>query len=186
MNGSVRLIAIGMCLAATVTACATTGDAEFTTVVLVRHAEKAAASESAMLGTAAADPGLTDAGTQRALELAHVLGEAGVAAIYATQYARTRLTAQPLADSLDLEIQEVAAGRDEYVAEMVNAIRSQHHGDVVLVVSHSNTVPALIEALGAAPVPVIDDDEYDDLYVVTLGPGGRATLLPLRYGRSTP
>ena len=139
-----------------------------------------------MLGTAGEDPVLTEQGSARARALAHVLAEAGIDAIYATQYRRTRFTAQPLADLLDLPVRVVTAGSSEYVQEMVDLIESNHVGQVVVVVSHSNTVPAMIDALGAGPVPSIEGDEYDDLYVVTLSSGRPASLLSLRYGQETP
>lgn len=158
-----------------------------TTVVLVRHAEKIVSgdqTDSSMFDPN--DPGLTEIGLERAQELAHVLGEAGVDAIYATQFARTKLTARPLAEALGIPVREVAAGAGDYGAEMAGIINAEHLGDVVVVVGHSNTVPAVIEALGAGPAPVIEEDEYDDLYVVSFGGSGGATLLLLRYGRQTP
>ena len=56
-----------------------------TTILLVRHAEKT------MQGT---DPPLSDEGQARAQTLAHVTGEAGVTAIYTSQYLRTQQTVQ--------------------------------------------------------------------------------------------
>ena len=151
-------------------------DDPVTTVILVRHAEKE-------LG--GSDPDLAQAGSERAQTLAHVLGETPVSAIYATQYARTRNTARPLADRLGLEVTTVASG-DLYAAEMAELILSRHVGQTVVIVSHSNTVPEIIAQLGAEQPPVIDDNEYDDLYVVTIGSGRRTKVLPLRYGRETP
>lgn len=146
-----------------------------TTVILVRHAEKDSIGD---------DPGLTAAGAERALALAHVVGEADVSAVYATEFARTRNTAFPLANLLGLEVVAFAPG-ESYVADMAELVRRQHRGEVVVIVSHSNTVPAIIGELGATPVPVIEDDEYDDLYVVTIAPRGQVSLLPLRYGQET-
>lgn len=149
---------------------------DFTTVLLVRHAEKELSGD---------DPGLTEQGTERAAELAHVAAELGVDAVYSTQYQRTRATALPLANLLGLEL-NVVAGRPSYPAEMAEIVRTQHRGGTVVIVSHSNTVPAIIGELGVSPVPVIEDDEYDDLYVVVIAPGGNAHLVSLRYGRETP
>jgi broad specificity phosphatase PhoE len=149
---------------------------EFTTVILVRHAEKTQTAD---------DPGLTELGAERALALAHVLGEVEINAVYATQFTRTRATARPLADLLGLDVSVIDAG-SSYASGMAGIIRDQHLGEAVVIVSHSNTVPAIIAELGVAPVPVINDDEYDDLYVVTISPGGEVTLLPLRYGAETP
>ena len=146
-----------------------------TTVILVRHAEKQSEGD---------DPSLTAAGKERAQALVHVLGEVEIAAVYSTPYARTRETAQPLAVALGLEVTERPARN--YGSDMAEWIRANHAGDVVVAVSHSNTVPALIEALGARPVPTIEDHKYDDLYVVTIDAEGNATLLAMRYGRETP
>jgi hypothetical protein len=65
------------------------------------------------------------------------------------------------------------------------ALRAEHHGQVVVAISHSNRVPEAIRALGIADVPTIEDDEFDDLYVVTLSENS-AHLLALRYGEPTP
>jgi broad specificity phosphatase PhoE len=146
------------------------------TVILVRHAEKAGDG---------VDPDLTETGRERARALAHALGELEASAVYATQYVRTRETARPLAELLGLSVTVIEATRD-YVGEMASLIRAEHAGEVVVVVSHSNTVPAIIEALGAGPAPTIDDNEYDDLFVVTVGTDGRSSLLQLRYGKETP
>ncbi len=156
-------------------ATAAQADRAVTTVILVRHAEKQSTGD---------DPSLTAAGRERAQELVHVLAELEIAAVYSTPYARTRETAQPLATALGMAITERPA--QNYGSDMAEWIRANHKGDIVVAVSHSNTVPALIEALGARPVPTIADDEYDDLYVVTIDASGNVTLLTLRYGSETP
>jgi len=51
----------------------------------------------------------------------------------------------------------------------------------VLVVGHSNTVPAAIAALGG-PRLEIDDKTFDDLFVVTLVDGKFAGFAHLKYG----
>jgi len=165
-------LAVAMVLACGVDA---QSDGAVTTVILVRHAEKQSEGD---------DPSLTAAGRERAHALVHVLGEMDIAAVYSTPYARTRETAQPLAAALGMEVTERPA--QNYGPDMVEWIRANHVGDIVVAVSHSNTVPALIEALGASPVPTIEDHEYDDLYVVTVDAEGNATLLAMRYGRETP
>src|SRR5438132_12240842 len=60
-----------------------------TTVILVRHAEK-------VIDPNNNDPDLSLAGQARAQELARMFGDAGVNAIYATQYKRTQQTVKPL------------------------------------------------------------------------------------------
>ena len=146
-----------------------------TTVILVRHAEKELVGD---------DPVLTPEGTDRANSLAHVVGEATVSAVYTTPFNRTRNTAVPLAHVLGLDVTEVAVSQ-QFAAEMAEIVRNQHVGETVVIVSHSNTTPAIIGELGVTPMPIIEDDEYDDLYVVTLTSNGQASLLSLRYGSET-
>jgi broad specificity phosphatase PhoE len=153
---------------------AAAADAALVQVVLVRHAEKAAAPPG--------DPGLTEEGKQRALALADALQAAGIRRIVTSDYARTRETAAPLATQLNIEPVAVAnAGDiDAHVREVVRAV---HAGPgPVLVVGHSNTVPAIILALGGPPVPPIDDDHYDRLYVLSER-DGTPLLVQARYGR---
>lgn len=146
-----------------------------TRVILVRHAEKADAT---------ADPVLSDAGQERARALADSLAHSGIAGIIVTQLQRTRLTAQPLASRLGLVPAVVPAGAPgvDHAAAVAAMIRERFAGKTVLVVGHSNTVPAIIRALGVSDAVTIPDGEYDDLFVVTTGATGGATLARSRYG----
>ena len=147
-----------------------------TTVILVRHGEKVVDPNNA-------DAPLTPVGQARAQELIHVLGNAGITAIYATQVTRTQQTAKPLADRLGLQTNIVDAKNTK---ELVSQITSQHAGAVVLVVGHTNSLPEVIAALGGGSVPVIPDTEYDNLYVVTLYRFGKAKVVRLKYGNPSP
>jgi len=153
--------------------------AQQTTVILVRHAEKG--------DTPANDPGLTEAGAARAKALLAIAREAGVTAVITTQFARTRETARPAAEALGITSEVARAGgaaaqHAQDVARMVHA----HAGGVVLVVGHSNTIPAIVAALGAPQPPPICDSEYDDLYIVTLGANPPAHVIRARYGAPSP
>ena len=53
---------------------------------------------------------------------------------------------------------------------------------VVVLSGHTNTVPDIIEEFGADPVPAIAENEYDNLYVVTVYRFNRAKVLHLNYG----
>ncbi len=170
-----RLLTILLVLTACQSAPPGAQEDAITTIVLVRHAEKQQTGD---------DPRLTADGEERATALAHVLGEADVHAVYATQYARTQDTAEPLARRLGLDVAVVSA-EPSYPADMAEIIRKKHQGESVVVVSHSNTVPAIIRELGAEPVPSIEEEEYDDLYVVTMTASGQVDLLALRYGVET-
>jgi broad specificity phosphatase PhoE len=148
-----------------------------TTMIFVRHAEKADA--------AAEDPGLSVAGQRRAAELARQLVDAdvvaGIDAIYSTDYRRTRETAQPIAAALGLPINiyEPAEDNEPIVDKMVR----DHKGKIILVVGHSNTLPVMIADLGASKkVPPIAEDEYDNIYIIAIPWFGKTKTIRLRFG----
>ncbi|HEY5218814.1 MAG TPA: phosphoglycerate mutase family protein [Gemmatimonadaceae bacterium] len=150
-----------------------------TTVIVVRHAEKALEP--------AKDPPLTAAGQARARALAQALKDAGVSAIITTQFARTKETAAPTAEMLGIkpEIVRAGSGPEADHATAVATAVMQHAGGVVLVVGHSNTVPDIVAALGAKRPPEICDAEYDRMEIVTIAWGGKATVVTARYGAPT-
>jgi broad specificity phosphatase PhoE len=151
-----------------------TGAAEvLTTVVVVRHAEKVDDS---------ADPALSPAGVARATALADALRDAGVHAIYTTQYQRTRDTAAPLAQLLGLSpvVVETGGAAADHGRAVAAKVLAQEPGRTVLVVGHSNTVPAIILGLGAADIGAIADDEYRNLFIVQIA-GSGVRLIRARY-----
>ena len=106
------------------------------TVILSRHAEKAAAPPK--------DPPLTEAGQKRAKLLASMLADSGVDAIYVTELQRTQQTAAPLAARVQVKPTVLPANDTE---ALVKAIRARQRG-VVVVVGHSNKLPDIIAGLG--------------------------------------
>ncbi len=147
-----------------------------TTIIFVRHAEKAAMP--------AGDPGLSYAGRQRVAELTRQLADAdvvaGIDAIYVTPFRRTQETARPIADTLDLPINAYDAADTEMVLE---TILKKHKGKIVLVIGHSNTIPVLIANLGASKnVPEIAENEYDNIYIISIPWFGKTKTIRLRYG----
>jgi len=130
-------------------------------VYLVRHAERADQGAAAGGMQAQSDPLLSAAGEARARRLATMLADAGIKAVFATEYRRTRDTAVPLAAEIGLEVQTNPA-RD--TAGLVARLRADHAGEIVLLVGHSNTVPEIIKALGG-PEVTIGELEYDNLFV---------------------
>jgi 2,3-bisphosphoglycerate-dependent phosphoglycerate mutase len=147
-----------------------------TTVIFVRHAEK--------IVTDADDPELTEAGRQRAEALARQLVDAdvvaGVDAIYATPYRRTEATAQPTAIALGLPITSYDAANTENI---MDEIVKEHKGRIILVVGHRRSLAALIGNMGASKkVPKIDENEYDNIYIVSIPWFGKTKTIRLRYG----
>lgn len=147
-----------------------------TTIIFVRHAEKAE--------TPPDDPELSEKGKGRVAELTRQLVDAdvvaGVDAIYSTPYKRTIETARPLAEALNLPINRYDPDDNEAVLEK---ILKEHKGKIILVVGHSDTIPGLIADLGASKkVPPIDDMEYDNIYVISIPWFGKTKTIRLRYG----
>lgn len=145
-------------------------DSPATVVILVRHAEKS--SE----GT---DPPLTAEGKERAGRLVRVLSDLSVTAVYATQYERTRTTAEPLARAHGLKVTTIEAGAD-YASVMAKLLRGRK-GETVVVVSHSNTIPAILKDLGVGNPPEIGEKDYDKLFLCMFTEGKPCQLLTLRY-----
>lgn len=147
-----------------------------TTIIFVRHAEKASQP--------ADDPSLSASGKRRVAELTRQLAEAdvvaGIDAIYATPFRRTQETVRPLADKLDLPINTYDAADTETV---LGTILKEHKGKIILVAGHSNTVPLLIANLGASKsVPAIGEREYDNIYIISIPWFGKTKTIRLRYG----
>lgn len=140
-----------------------------TTIVLVRHAEKA-------FGT---DPDLTEAGHDRAQRLAEMLAGTELAAIYSSDYKRTRQTAKPVADRMELPVKIYD---HHYLLTFAGQLRRRHPGETVLVVGHSNTTPELVGMLDRnRDYPRIPETDYSYLYVVTLPPTEPAKVLELHF-----
>jgi phosphohistidine phosphatase SixA len=145
--------------------------APISTVVLVRHAER----------PPGADPDLNVLGRARSESLSVALARFKVDAILHTQFKRTQQTAAPLAARTGLTPTVVTAtGTDAEHAAAVLARLDALKGKTVVYVGHSNTVPAVIAALGLAPAPTIADTEYFHFFVVRRGAAG-AELLRVKY-----
>jgi len=145
-----------------------------TTVLLVRHADRQGSQDA-----------LSSAGLARAQTLVHVLQKSGIDAIYQSDAVRTQQTAAPVASALGITPTTVTATN---IDSLVNDIRASHRGQTVLVVGHSNTVPQIIAALGGPTLPNIDENEFDNLFVLQTGCccGRGARLVNLQYGAASP
>jgi len=145
-----------------------------TTVVLVRHAEKE-------LGTIE-DPPLAPEGEVRAERLATMFGKVTgvgrIAAIYVSDTRRTQQTAAPLAARLRLQ-PVILPGKD--VAALANHAMHDHRGGAVLIVGHGNTIPQIVQRISGLEVPPMAEDEFDEIYVVSVPTLGKASVLRLEY-----
>ncbi len=146
-----------------------------TTFILVRHAETTGIGSN---------PDLSADGMDRAQELARILKNVPLKAVYSTNLNRTTKTAQPTATDQSLSINTY----DGFTLDpVVDGALAMHHGGAVLVVGHSNTTPSLLNLLtGTSNYSNIPETQYDNLYVVTVFEKGRAQVTHLKYGKVTP
>lgn len=161
-------ILIPLLLAACVMSCSTQPrpSATDTTFLVVRHAEKVLDDS--------ADPALTDTGQKRAEALAGSLTHQPLTAVYATAFRRTQQTAVPAARAHGLQV--ITYDAKQPAAHFVAQLRHAHRAGMVLVVGHSNTVPAIASALCACDVPPMDDTEYNRRMTIRIAPDGTARL----------
>jgi phosphohistidine phosphatase SixA len=116
------------------------------------------------------DPDLTAEGSAAAARLPTLLASERVAAIYVSDFKRTRQTAAPLAARLGLT--PIVYDPADTPA-LVTRVRA---GPLpALVVGHSNTVPDIVEQLGGTkPGPLVHED-FGDVWRV--GADGTTTKL---------
>ena len=138
-------------------------------VFLVRHGQKADASD---------DPPLSPAGVERSRALAQHMRRAGLTAIYASDRQRTQLTAAPTAEALALKVL-VHPAKDS--TGLVARLAKEQPTGRVLVVGHSNTLPAIVAAYGVKDKVEIADDDFDTLLVLVPRKEGPPLLLRLRW-----
>lgn len=143
-----------------------------TTVILVRHAEKASDDD---------DPPLSVEGLKRANALERTLAGVKLDAIYITQYQRTRDTAAPTAQAKGLTAVVRNTG-DTYATDMAKHILARHRGQTVLVVGHTSTTINVLRAFGVPNLQTMPESEYDNLFVLTDVDGAAPNLVALRYG----
>jgi phosphohistidine phosphatase SixA len=145
-----------------------------TTILVVRHADRVPNQDA-----------LTPAGVARAKELVHLTARSGLAGLYCSPTARARQTIEPVAQALGLTPVEHDPADSE---GLIRKILADHRGKAVLVVGHSNTVPKVVAAGGGPALADLRDDDFDDLYVLTIGGTTPADvrLTTLQYGAATP
>jgi broad specificity phosphatase PhoE len=122
-------------------------------IFAVRHAEKQSDE---------ADTPLSSKGQARAECLAKTLKDAHISTVFTTQYTRTKQTAAPTAQASGAKTTAIDAKSND---EMVKAAKVASQSGNVLIVGHSNTIPAILTALGA-PAVTIADTTYDLLFIL--------------------
>jgi len=186
-----RKLATGLCLlaAATGISCNTklstvpvrSQPGTTTTIILARHAER----------PDGLDPSLTDEGRKRAQELADVLEDNGVTAIYTPDLNRMRETAAPVAERLDLEVNIVSslaiADTKAFANQLVDEVLDLHAGGVVLWIGSTGPITdtqdgnlqELYARLGGTGRP---PTRYQDLYIAIIDDAGVVHWIKTEYG----
>lgn len=142
-----------------------------TTFIVLRHAETTGG------GT---NPNLSTEGLARAEELKRILANVPLAAVFSSNYNRTKQTAQPTADDKSLTVNIYDPLNQ---SPLVDNWLSTYRGKTVLVLGHSNTAPSLLNLfVGSNQYANLPDSEYDNLFIATVSEKGRATVLHLKYG----
>lgn len=150
------------------------------TVVVVRHAEKADASR---------DTDLSAAGYARARALDSALIDAHVSAIIVTPYKRNAETAAAVARRYGLT--PIVVPLTGGVAAHAKAVAAEalRHSGTVLVVGHSNTIGAVVAALGGtATIGDLCEAAFQWMFLVRpAGEGSGPTMtVRSRYGAADP
>ena len=148
--------------------------AQKTTVWIVRHAEKA--------DEPAGDPPLSASGNIRAQALISALKRTPISQLIATQYQRTQQTLLPISTERHLPITVLEAKKPlethiQHIVEQVHAVKGNS-----LIAGHSNTVPLIIKALGGPEITNISEDDYSQLFLLSINDGQPASLISTRYG----
>jgi phosphohistidine phosphatase SixA len=153
--------------------CGASAAAAQSVVVVVRHAERA---DIGMAAGRESDPPLSDAGKARAARLAEMLRSEHIRKVFATEFKRTRQTAEPTARAQHVEIETIPAKNP---AALVARLRSAD--GAVVVVAHSDKLADILKGLGVKHDVKIGETEYDNLFVVVRPAQGAPVLVRLRY-----
>lgn len=136
------------------------------TIVLVRHAEKSVTGSATE--TAKGDPDLSAEGRERAGRLARAITKYTPHEIFATDYKRTRQTAEPIAKLRGKEIQTYDPAKQADLVEKILASKTDHY----LIIGHSNTTPALANLLMKKEVfKQLPDTEFGIFWVIRMKKG---------------
>jgi 2,3-bisphosphoglycerate-dependent phosphoglycerate mutase len=145
------------------TALFATVKAQTTTIILLRHAEKDTSLPNATMMKA--DPPLTKAGEARAVQLLTVLKDFKPDIIYSTNYTRTKATVTPLAQKFT---KNIVMYNPADLPKFAEELRVQK-GKTIVVAGHSNTTPALVNALlKEKKYESLPDSVYNKFWIVTL------------------
>lgn len=151
------------------------GEAQTSTFILMRHAEKDTSAQGSTMMQA--DPKLSKEGEARAARIPEVLKTFAPDAIYSTNFIRTKSTVTPLSKNIGKEIQVYDHRNLKGFAEELLKMQ----GKTVVVAGHSNSTPMLVNMLiKENKFPNLDESVYDTYWVVTVKEG-KAEAKQMKY-----
>jgi broad specificity phosphatase PhoE len=145
------------------------------TYYLIRHAEKDRSDPENK------DPELNQRGLGRAMHWAEILQDIPLDAIYSTDYARTTMTAAPVAVKQDITV-------TYYDPDMlgIETFKAENLGNNVLIVGHSNTTPEMVNRLiGEDRYSGMEDTDNGSLFIVTMV-GAETSVVRLHFNCNCP
>jgi broad specificity phosphatase PhoE len=121
---------------------------------ILRHAEKVCADCDTCK--------LNDTGRVSALLLKNFFKNKKIDTIFASQCLRTIETAKPVADYLHKTISVYQTNQlDEFIAHLKKLNKKQ-----VLIITHLNLIPILVDSLSGFHIPPISPDKFHNIYIV--------------------
>ena len=145
------------------------------TLYIVRHAEKDTVGGN--------NPAISTPGKQRAGDLYRQLKGKKIDLIMTTQYRRTGMTADSVRIYMKVDTLQYRADAtgDDFLKTLNEKAGNAKN---ILVVGHSNTLPALIRKAGIASFTIkeLPETEFDNLFVVKQKKG-MAFLQQKKYGK---
>lgn len=140
---------------------------ETTTIYLIRHAEKATDGSN--------DPGLSDEGMDRVKVWGDYFEDKNISMYYTTTYKRASETASgTLSHSMHYPpvpgtTYNVTMKTYDPMTLSLKKIAEDNSGKSVVIVGHSNTIPAQINALiGKKVYADMQESEYGNLYIIKI------------------
>jgi 2,3-bisphosphoglycerate-dependent phosphoglycerate mutase len=130
------------------------------TLILVRHAEKAATND--------ADPELTPQGRERAERLMKIIRKYRPGAVYSTDFKRTRDTVTPIAKRRHLTVQLYDPKKPNDLIDEIMKSKTKRF----VIAGHSNSTPALAGLLIKKDLfKSFDESDYGNILIIRIKNG---------------
>lgn len=143
---------------------------QITRIIIVRHAEKKEDGSK--------NPSLSEEGKIRAERLNKMLSDFPIDKLYATPYARTKETLEPIAKTRKLEINKYGPLDKEFAKNLVH----NEMGKTILLAGHSNSCPPLVNLLiKEDKYNILDESDYGKIWILTFRNEQLSDCLLLNY-----